>query len=395
MRRELWRRVAFTLGALFVWRLGQFIPLPRLDTQALHFGGAIPRLSILALSLAAYVQAAVLLQLVSIAWPRLRALRDAGERGRTTLVRWTRVLTAVLTAFQSIGIAETLERIPGAVPTPGPLSVLTIAATLTAGMLFLIWLADQITVRGIGNGIAWLLIASVLVDVPRDLAALLEAGRAGILSEGTLIAMGLGAIAFTVLAVVVERSRRHIRIRFAERRVGEREIAGQTVALTFKLNPGGIVPALIGSWVVLIVAAVTQLAALMLGMHGGPGGFLPSLIFGQPLHLVLSAVVIILFAFVYTAFLHDPERLTRQLEAQGGALAEPVPGTPTADYLDDTLSRLTALGAVYLAAIMLLPIALAQWLGVPFAVGGASLLVLVCLTLDIEAQVRAMMARPG
>lgn len=394
MRGELWRRVAFTLGALLVWRLGQFIPLPGLDAQVLHLSGAVPRLSILALSLAAYVQAAILLQLVAIAWPRLRALRDAGERGRTTLVRWTRVLTAVLTAFQSIGIAGALERIPGAVPVPGPLSMLTMAATLTAGVLFLIWLADQITARGIGNGIAWLLVASVLVDVPRDLAALLEAKRQG-LSDGLLIAMGFGALAFTVAAVAVERARRRVSIRFADRHVGDREIAGQSVDLAFKLNPGGIVPAAFGSWIVLIVAAAAQLAAGVFGIHGGPGGVPPILTPGQPLYLALSAVLIILFAFVYTAFLHDPERLVRQLDAQGGAVAEVAPGAPITDYLDDTLSRLAALGALYLAAIMLLPIALAQWLGVPFAVGGASLLILVCLTLDIEAQVRAMMARPS
>jgi preprotein translocase subunit SecY len=320
-------------------------------------------------------------------------MRDAGERGRTMMVRWTRVLTAVLAALQSIAIAGALERIPGAVPATGPLSMLTMAATLTAGILFLTWLADQITARGIGNGIALLLIAGVLVDVPRDLAALLEAERQGILSEGTLIAMGLGGVAFTVVAVVVERARRRIWIGFAQRRIGDREIAPQSVALTLKLNPGGIVPALVGSWIVLIVAGVAQLAAWVLGVHGGPTGIPPSLTPGQPLHLILSAALTILFAFVYTAFLHDPERLTRQLETQGGAVADLMPGTPTADYLDDTLSRVTALGAVYLAAIVLLPIALAEWLRVPFTIGGAPLLILVCMTLDIEAQVRALWSR--
>ena len=177
-------------------------------------------------------------------------------------------------------------------------------------------------------------------------------------------------------------------------RVGDREIAGQSVALAFKLNPGGIVPALVGSWIVLIVAALAQLAAWVLGVHGGPTGVPPSLTPGQPLYLALSAVVFILFAFVYTAFLHDPERLARQLQAQGSAVADLTPGTATADHLDDTLSRLTALGAVYLAAIVLLPIVLAQWLGIPFTVGGAPLLILVCMTLDIEAQVRALQARP-
>jgi len=389
MREELWRRIAFTLGALFVWRLGQAIPLPGLDPRLV---GA-PRTSILALPLANYVAAAVLLQLLAIGWQRLRALRDRGERGRVTLVRWTRVLTAVLAALQGVGIAGGLERVPDLVLIPGPLFTVTTAATLTAGMLFLTWLADQITARGVGNGIALLLIAGVLAEVPRDGAALWQAGREGLVSEGKLFAMAFGAVAFTVVAVGVERARRRISIRFAERRVGDRTIAGQSVDLAFKLNPGGIVPALVGSWILLIVAiAAAQLATWGLGLHGR-GDWLASLAPGRPLHLALSAVAIILFAFVYTAFLHDPERLARQLHSQGGAVAELVPGTPAADYLDDTLSHLTALGAVYLAAIVLLPIALAQWLGVPFAVGGVSLLILVCLTLDVEAQVRALLAR--
>lgn len=391
MHGELWRRIAFTLGALFVWRLGQFIPLPGLDAQALHLNGPVLRVSILALSLATYVQAAILLQIVAIAWPRLRALRDAGERGRTILVRWTRVLTVILTALQGVGIAGALERIHGAVAEPGPLFILTTAATLAAGVLFLTWLADQITARGIGNGIALLLIASVLADVLRDLFALLEASRAGLISEAKLIAMALIGLAFTIVAVTTERARRRIWVRFEARQIGERRLERQSVELVFKLNLGGLVPALVGPWILLIVAVATQFVGWLLGLHGS-ANWLTALADGRPLHLAIAAVLTILFAFVYTAFLHDPEQLARQLHAQGGTVAELVPGTPTADYLDDTLSRLTAIGAVYLAAIMLLPIALAYWLGLPFAVGGASLLIVVCLTLDIEAQVSTYLA---
>jgi len=255
------------------------------------------------------------------------------------------------------------------------------------------WLGEQITARGIGNGIALLLIASVLVDVPRDLAALLGAWREGLIPQGKLIAMALIGLAFTVVAVTAERARRRIRIRFEERQIGERRIEPQSVELAFKLNPGGLVPVLFGSLILLFVATTAQLVAWLLGLRG-PADWLAGLADGRPLHLAVSAVVIILFAFVYTAFLHDPERLAGQLQTQGGTIPELAPGTSTADYLDDTLSRLTALGAVYLAAIMLLPTALANWLGVPFVVGGASLLILVCLTLDVEAQVRAYLAPP-
>jgi preprotein translocase subunit SecY len=393
MHGEFWRRIAFTLAALFVWRLGQFIPVPGLHTQTLPLNGAMARVSILALSLAAYVQAAILLQLVAIVWPRLRALRDAGERGRTILVRWTRILTAVLTALQGIAIAGALERIPGAVPEPGPLFVLTTAATLVAGVLFLTWLADQITAHGIGNGIALLLIASILADVVRDLLALLEASREGLIPGAKLTAMAFIGLAFTVVAVTAERARRRIRVQFAERQIGEQRLEHRSVELVFKLNPGGIVPALFGPWILLIVAIMAQLATWAFGLGSGAMDWLTGLTDGRPAHLAVAAVITILFAFVYTAFLHDPERLARQLDAQGGTIAELAPGTSAVDYLDDTLSRLTALGAVYLAAIMLLPTALAYWLGVPFAIGGAALLIVVCLTLDIEAQVRALWSR--
>jgi preprotein translocase subunit SecY len=226
-----------------------------------------------------------------------------------------------------------------------------------------------------------------------NLAGLLLASRDGILSQGQLAIMALLAVAFLVLAIMVERARRNVRTRFAERQVGDRRLQGPSVELAFKLNPGGIVPAMVATWILLIVVIVTQLAATALGQHG-PGGWLASLAPGRPLHLAISFVVIILFSFVYTAFLHDPEQLARQLETHGGTVDDLAPGTTTADYLDATLSRVTALGAIYLAAIMLLPIMLAGWLGVPFAVGGIWLLVLVCMTLDVEAQVRALLSQP-
>jgi preprotein translocase subunit SecY len=408
MHGELWKRVAFTLAALFVIRLGIAIPLPGTNPEVwtnifrqqaagplgaanLLSGGGLRSVSILALSIGPYVSVAVLLQLFTMVSRRLRAVVDGGEPGRRAIVRYTRCGTVLLAALQAYGIAVGLEGIAGMVTYPPLLFQVSTVLILTAGTLFLIWLAEQITARGMGNGIAVLLTAGILAEGPRNLGGLIEAARSGIFPGWKLIAMAAIAAAFTTAVVVVECARRLVWVRFPERQVRDRCIGRQSVELAFKLNPGGIVPALVASWVLLIVIVVAQVVAWWVGQRG-PDDWLAGLAPGRPLHFVLAALIIIAFAFVYTAFLHDPERLARQLGAHGGAVAELVPGTPTADYLDDTVSRVTALGAVYLAVIVLLPMALAKGLGLPFALGGASLLILVCVTLDIEAQVRALLA---
>jgi preprotein translocase subunit SecY len=410
MHRELWKRIAFTLAALLVARLGVAIPLPGINPDVLTevfgrhangllgaanlvSGGGLHLVSILALSVTPYVTAAVLVQLVTMMSRRLRARADAGESGRRTIELYVRCGAVLLAALQAYGIAVGLDGISGVVSYPPFLFRLSTVLTLTAGMLFLIWLAEQITARGIGNGIALLLIAGVLAEGPRNLAGLLEASHVGFLSQEQIAVMAIIAVGLTAVVVGVERARRLVLVRFAEQQVGDRRIGPQSVELAFKLNPGGIIPAVVASLSLLIVLIAAQLATGALGVQG-PGRGLVGFVSGQPFHVAFSAVVIILFAFVYTAFLHDPERLARQLAIRGGTIAELAPGTPTADYLDDMLSRVTTLGAVYLAAVMLLPIALAGWLGLPFAIGGVSLLILVCMTLDIEAQVRALLSRP-
>jgi preprotein translocase subunit SecY len=322
---------------------------------------------------------------------RLRKLAEGGEQGRRTVALYIRCGTVLLAALQAYGVAMGLDAITGIVTYPSLLFRLSTVLTLIAGTLFLTWLAEQITIRGIGNGIALLLIAGVLAEGPQNFAGLIEASHARLLSQEQVVAMVMMAIAFTAVVVAVERARRLIWVRFAARQIGDRHIEEQSAALAFKLNPGGIIPALVASWLLLIVLAAVLIAAKALGLHG-PGQEGMSFAQGQPFHLAFSAVVIIVFAFVYTAFLHDPERVARQLEAHDGTIAEHTPDMPAADYLDDTLSRMTAFGAVYLTVIMLLPVTLAPWLGLPFAIGGTSLLVLACLTLDIEAQVRALLS---
>jgi preprotein translocase subunit SecY len=410
MHAELWKRIAFTLAALLIVRLGVAIPLPGINLeiwmQVFHAqeggllgnanllsGGGLRTMSILALSITPYVSAAVLVQLFTMVSRRLRAVADRGEPGRRAIAFYIRCGTVLLAALQAYGIAVGLDGIAGVVTYPPLAFRLSTVLTLTAGTLFLTWLAEQITARGIGNGIALLLVVGLLAEGPPNLAHLLDASRVGLFPAGTLVSVAIVAVAFTAVVVVVERARRRVGIRFAARRIGDRRIESQAVELAFKLNPGGIVPAVVASWLLLIVVFVAQVAAWGLGLDGR-GKVLASFAPGRPLHFALSAVVIILFAFVYTAFLHDPERLARQLQTHGGAVAEVAPGAPTADYLDDTLARVTALGAIYLAAVMLLPIAVADWLKLPFAVGGASLLIMVCVVIDTDAQVRALLSQP-
>lgn len=408
MYGELSKRIAFTLAALLVVRLGLAIPLPGINPEVwmqifrrqaggllgsanMLSGGGLRTLSILALSITPYVTSAVLMQLFTMVSRRLRALAEGGEPGRRTIALYVRCGAVLLAALQAYGIALGLGGIDGVVTYPPLVFRLSTVLTLVAGMLFLVWLAEQITARGICNGIALLLIAGFLAEGPRNLADLLEASRAGFLSEEKLIAMTVMAVAVTAVVVAIERARRLIAVSFAERQVGDRRIARQSAELAFKFNPGGIIPAVVASWIVLIVIVVAQLLARGFGQRVADD-WVASLAPGRPLYLVLSALIIILFAFVYTAFLHEPDRLARQLEVRGGSIIGVMPGSPTADYLDDTLSRVTALGAVYLAMIILLPVVLAHWLGLPFAIGGTSLLVLVCLTIDVEAQVRALLS---
>ena len=342
----------------------------------------------------------MLVQVLTMVSRRLRAVADAGERGRRAIELYTRCGAVLLAALQAYGIALALARIAGAVADPPLVFRLSTVLTLTAGTLFLVWLADQITARGIGNGIALVLLVGVVAAVPRDIATLLQASRAGLVSQNALMALALIAALVTLAVVAVERARRRIPIEFATRRVGERQMAGQSVELAFKLNPAGILPALFAGGLIAIGLFAAEIAGLLIAGRSAcmaARRHRASLTL-RPLapYRHHGAADLRRHPFVYTAFLHDPERLAERLRGCGGSIPGVAPGEPTADYLDDIARRLTCCSARSISRLMmLLPIALADWLRVPFVVGGASLLVLVCLTLDIEAQVRALMARPG
>jgi preprotein translocase subunit SecY len=335
-----------------------------------------------------YVTAAIILQLMTFFCPALKRRRQEGERGRQIIDRYTLYVTLGLTAMQAYGIATGLEGIRLLVPDPGLLFRVSAMLTLTAGTMLLVWLSQQITARGIGNGIALLLVAGIAAELPRQIAELLVSNRLGTLTSSMLLA--LVTVAVAALVVMMERARRRLPIRFAERQAGTRVLPSQSADLALKLNPAGIMPALLASWLPLIVVAAVNLAALLAGKDGGWIGDLTfGLGYGTPLHLLVGAAIILFFAFVYTAFVCDPEDMAEKLEKNGGALPEIASGEATAAHLDHVISRTTAIGAAYLALLMLLPEILISYSGATFSFPSVSLLIMVCATLDIEAQVRA------
>ena len=421
MTSQLARRIAFTLGALLVYRLGTYIPVPGIDLAAWAqifksesggilaeanrlSSGAIARLSIFSISIVPYLTAAMFVQLALMVSRRLRAIRDQGEHGRRRLERSTRIVTVVLAAFQSYGIAGGLEGVRGVVVEPGPLFTLTTVATLTAGVLFLVWLAEQITARGIGNGLALILFVGIALELPREIANTMEFVRMGVLSP--VAALGLVALAIVVIGsiAVMERARRLLPVRFAERDVGGRKIAAQTAEIAYKLNPAGILPMTITALTLTVAFIAFSLVFFVLGLdHIGPrlGALIGALSPGTPVHLALTAALILFFVFVYTAFVCDPTDAAETLKTHGGVIthngviADVTPGEPTAAYLDGVVTRTAVIGAVYLVVVILLPEILQMAIPVvPFAIGGIPMLILVCVTLDIEAQVRGELARP-
>ena len=388
MTPELTRRIWFTLGALLVFRLGTFIPLPgiapsvweqifRSQAESIlgmaNFlsGGAIHRLAIFTLGLVPYVLAAVLLQLLPMISKRLRALRTQGERGRRTIDLYTRALTALLSMLQAYGIAVGLESLPGLVAEPGWLFRTTTVLTLTGGVMALVWLSEWITARGLGNGVTLILFVGLVAEVPAGIAGMLELGRRGILSGGMILALVGSAVAFTALVVAVERARRRLPVH-AQSSEGD-----PPAYLSFKLNNAGIIPALLASWVLLLPTAIIYtVAPAWEGLLRGP------------LVTIGYAVLIVACAFFYTAFLIDPDAAAATLKQRGASMPGVAPGEPTAAYIDGVMTRLTMIGAIYLALVYLLPAAVVAMAPVPFYFGGASLLIVVCAILDLEDHIR-------
>jgi preprotein translocase subunit SecY len=394
MNSELARRIAFTLGALLLFRIASYIPLPGIDAgvwdqffyrsgagsvlgmASTLSGGALARLSILSLSIVPYVSAAILMQVAILFVRRLRAVRDAGENGRRRIDHYTLVLTVLVAAIQSYGIAGGLQDVRNLVPEPGPMFTLTTVLTLTAGVLVVVWLCNQITARGIGNGIALILCIGFASGLPANIFGMLELERRGHLSMGFIAGLALFALALTAIVVRFEKARRLEPVAFAARA----DVPAASAFLSFKLNGAGVMPTVIVSWVITVV--------LMIAAYFGAPEVGRMLSPGQPVYIVCYAILIFFSVFVYTALVADPGEVAEKLQRYGGALPQIPPGEPTAEHLDRVLSRVTLIGAAYFVTVCLIPELLLLWAQVPFYFGGTALLVLVCTALDIEKQAR-------
>ena len=401
---ELKKRIWFTLGALLVYRLGTYIPLPGIDPAAweqvfrsqaggilgmfnMFAGGGINRMAIFALNIMPYISASIIIQLLTTVSPQLEALKKEGEAGRKTLNQYTRYLTVILAAFQSYGIAVGLQGAGNVVSEPGMFFLLSTAITLTGGTMFLMWLGEQITSRGIGNGISLIIFAGIVANIPSAIAGTLELGRQGAISTPVILGVILLAVVVIAFIVFMERAQRRLLIQYPKRQTGNRMFQGESSHLPLKLNTAGVIPPIFASSLLLLPITVAQFSA-----GQGPGwlsSVTASLGNGQPLHMLFYGALIVFFAFFYTAIVFNPQETADNLKKYGGFVPGIRPGQNTADYFDRILTRLTAVGAVYLCVVCLLPEILISRYGVPFYFGGTSLLIIVSVTMDTVAQVQS------
>ena len=400
---ELKKRIWFTLGALLVYRFGTYIPLPGIDptaweqifrTQAggilgmfnMFAGGGINRMAIFALNIMPYISASIIIQLMTTVSPTLEQLKKEGEQGRKTINQYTRYLTVVLAAFQAYAIGLGLQGAGNVVSEPGFFFLISTTITLTGGTMFLMWLGEQITSRGIGNGISLIILAGIVAELPSAIAGTLELGRQGALATGTILAVLLMAVAVIAFIVFMERAQRRLLIQYPKRQVGNQMFEGQSSHLPLKLNTSGVIPPIFASSLLLLPATVANFNA-----GQGPDwlNFITTqLSHGRPLFMFLYAALIIFFAFFYTAVVFNPTETADNLKKHGGFIPGIRPGERTAEYIDYVLSRITVVGAGYLTIVCLIPEALISYVAVPFYFGGTSLLIVVSVTMDTVAQIQ-------
>src|ERR1700754_4558089 len=400
---ELKKRIWFTLGALLVYRFGTYIPLPGIDpaawerifnTQAggilgmfnMFAGGGISRMAIFALNIMPYISASIIIQLMTTVSPTLEALKKEGEQGRKVINQYTRYLTVVLAVFQAYAIAIGLEGAGNVVSDPGWFFRIATVISLTGGTMFLMWLGEQITARGIGNGISLIIMAGIVAELPSAIAGTLELGRQGALSTALILTVLLMALFVTGFIVFMERAQRRLLIQYPKRQVGNRMFEGQSSHLPLKLNTSGVIPPIFASSLLLLPTTVGSFNA-----GKGPEwlNILTTLLgHGRPLFLILYIALIVFFAFFYTAIVFNPTETADNLKKHGGFIPGIRPGERTAEHIDYVLSRITVVGAGYLAVICLLPELLVSYASVPFYFGGTSLLIVVSVTMDTVAQVQ-------
>jgi preprotein translocase subunit SecY len=408
--QDLKNRIWFTLGALIIYRLGTFIPIPGVDAGAfaaafksqssgilgmfnVFAGGAVERMAIFALNIMPYISASIIIQLMTSLSPKLEALKKEGESGRKQINQYTRYLTLVLAAVQAYGISIGLEgsrsEAGSVVSDPGWFFRLTTVITLVGGTMFLMWLGEQITQRGVGNGISLIIFAGIVAGLPTALVGLFEMARTGALSTFLLLALLALMLAVVAAIVFIERAQRRLLIQYPKRQVGNRMFQGDASHLPLKLNSAGVIPPIFASSLLLLPITVAQFTSTQ---GGGPEwlqSVVASLGHGQPLYLAVYISLIIFFAFFYTAVVFNPKDTADNLRKHGGFLPGIRPGEKTAEYIDYVLTRITVVGALYLAAVCVMPEILTSYAAVPFYFGGTSLLIAVSVTMDTVAQIQS------
>ena len=402
---DLKKRIWFTLGALLVYRLGTYIPLPGINPEAfaqafqqqaggvlglfnMFAGGAVERMAIFALGIMPYISASIIMQLMTSVVPTLEQLKKEGEQGRKVINQYTRYGTVLLATLQAYGIAVGLDSSQsGIVTDPGWFFRISCVITLVGGTMFLMWLGEQITARGIGNGISLIIFAGIVAALPGAVAQMLELGRTGAMSTGLIILVIVIAIAVIAFIVFVERAQRRLLIQYPKRQVGNRMFQGDSSHLPLKLNTAGVIPPIFASSLLLLPATLAGFSNTT-DLPGWASTVLATLGHGQPLYMVFYAVMIAFFAFFYTAVVFNPKDTADNLKSHGGFIPGIRPGERTAEYIDFVLTRITVVGAAYLVFVCLLPEFLIARTGIPFYLGGTSLLIVVSVTLDTVAQVQ-------
>ena len=401
---ELKKRIWFTLGVLLVYRLGTYIPLPGIDPAALaqvfqqqqsgilgvfdmFAGGAVGRMAIFALAIMPYISASIIIQLMTSVSPHLAQLKKEGEQGRKQINQYTRYGTVVLATLQAYGIAIGLEGAGNVVNDPGIFFRATTVITLVGGTVFLMWLGEQITSRGVGNGISLIIFSGIVAELPRALAGTLELGRQGAISTGIILFLAVMVIAVIMGIVFVERAQRRLLVQYPKRQVGNKLYGGDSSHLPLKLNTAGVIPPIFASSLLLLPITIANFTA-----GQGPDWLnTVTALLGhvQPLYMAFYAAGIIFFAFFYTAIVFNPADTADNLKKYGGFIPGIRPGQRTAEYIDYVLTRLTVLGALYLTIVCLLPEILISQYSVPFYFGGTSLLIVVSVTMDTVSQVQS------
>ncbi|NVN10409.1 MULTISPECIES: preprotein translocase subunit SecY [Nguyenibacter] len=406
---ELKKRIWFTLGALIVYRLGTYIPVPGVDATVMgqllarhqggilgmfdmFTGGALGRMTVFALNIMPYISASIIVQLMSAAIPSLESLKKEGEQGRRKLNEYTRYLTVLIALFQAYGIAIGLENMHSAagaaVVAPGLFFIVSCVVTLLGGTMFLMWLGEQITSRGVGNGISLIIFAGIVANLPHALASLFQLGYTGALSPFFVLVFLVLAAATIAFIVFMEQAQRRVVIQYPKRQVGQRIYGGDSTHMPLKVNTAGVIPPIFASSVLLIpvtLAGFMNSAAMphwlsFLGQELGQG---------QPLYMLFYAAMIIFFSYFYAAVTFNPQETADNLRKQGGFIPGIRPGANTAAYFDRILTRLTTIGALYLVAVCLLPQILISHYNVPFYFGGTSLIIIVSVTIDTVTQIQS------